>query len=59
MCKDCRFRKAYDKNPDSFIGKLWKFHINFCPGWKRYMHQLPENKRRETAEKYGQKRYLS
>lgn len=58
-CKQCRFRAHYDKNPRSFLGRLWKFHISFCPGWKRYMSTLPEDARRELAEKYGQKRFLS
>ncbi len=29
-CENCKFRAHYDKKPDSFLGKFWRWHINFC-----------------------------
>jgi hypothetical protein len=46
-------RAAYDRNPGSLIGRFWKFHIKFCPGWKMYLKSLPEDKRRQMFDKYG------
>ena len=45
-CSDCSLRAKYDKNPKSFMGKFWRWHINFCPGWKAYFQSLaPKNRR--------------
>lgn len=35
-CSNCSLRAKYEKNPKSFMGKFWRWHINFCPGWKAY-----------------------
>jgi len=51
-CTACSFRARYDKNPQSLLGRLWRWHANWCPGWKSYMNSLPEQERRELAEKY-------
>jgi IS1 family transposase len=51
-CAACSFRARYDKNPRSLLGRLWKWHANFCPGWKSYMKSLPDQERMELAEKY-------
>ncbi len=52
-CENCKMRAAYDRNPGSLIGRFWKFHIKFCPGWKMYLKSLPEDKRRQMFDKYG------
>ncbi|MBP7736673.1 MAG: hypothetical protein KA369_11920 [Spirochaetes bacterium] len=51
-CADCPARKNYDKDPASLTGRLWKWHIRFCPGWKGYISSLPEDERRAVLEKY-------
>lgn len=51
-CKNCKLRAKYDKTPESFIGKFWRWHINFCPGWKGYMKSLDESKKTEIIAKY-------
>jgi hypothetical protein len=51
-CATCSFRGRYDKNPKSFLGRLWKWHANWCPGWKSYMKSLPDQERLALAEKY-------
>ena len=52
-CETCAFRARYDNRPKSFLGRLWRWHTNFCPGWKKYMMSLPEEERKALAEKYG------
>jgi len=51
-CAACSFRARYDQNPQSLLGRLWRWHAGWCPGWKSYMKSLPEQERRELAEKY-------
>jgi hypothetical protein len=45
-------RAKYDKKPKSFIGRLWRWHIGFCPGWKKYFRSLSETERQEISMKY-------
>ena len=52
-CETCTMRSKYDQNPKSFLGRLWKFHTRFCPGWKMYLKSMPEEKRAEIRLKYG------
>jgi hypothetical protein len=58
-CEDCAFRAHYDKNPTSFRGRLWRWHVNWCPGWKAYMKSLPEDERTELARRYNLRKYLT
>lgn len=57
-CENCTMRGKYDHNPKSFAGRFWRWHINFCPGWKTYMKSLDDSKRKELAQQYKLKRYL-
>jgi len=57
-CETCAFRGRYDSNPNSWLGRLWRWHINFCPGWKKYMETVPEEKRLDLANRYQLKKYL-
>lgn len=52
-CKECVIRGKYDANPKSILGRLWRLHINFCPGWKRYMTMIPAEERAVIKEKYN------
>ncbi len=56
-CEKCGFRAKYDNNPKSFLGRLWKWHINWCPGWKGYITSLPSDERISLAEKYDLKKF--
>lgn len=51
-CEECTMRAKYDRAPKSLIGRFWRWHINFCPGWKGYMKSLDEDKRDELTYKY-------
>ena len=57
-CETCGFRAKYDNNPKSLLGRLWRWHAGWCPGWKQYITALPEEKRTELAQQYGMKKYL-
>ncbi|MFH2013027.1 MAG: hypothetical protein ABIJ37_10060 [Pseudomonadota bacterium] len=57
-CEDCAFRAKYDNNPKSFLGRLWRWHTNWCPGWKSYMKSLTNEDRIAIAEKYNMEKYL-
>jgi len=52
-CATCSFRAKYDKKPRSFLGRVWRWHVNFCPGWKSYMRSLSDNEKREIVERYN------
>ena len=53
ICSKCPIRARYDRNPKSIISRLWRWHIRFCPGWKRYKASLSEEERSELEEKYA------
>lgn len=55
-CENCSIRAKYDKNPKSLVGKFWRWHINFCPGWKGYINSLDEEKKQLLKEKYQLKK---
>ena len=57
-CDTCKFRAKYDTNPASFLGRLWRWHAGWCPGFKSYMLSMPHEERRGLAEKYGLKKYI-
>ncbi len=54
-CEKCRFRAKYDKEPGSFMGRLWRWHINWCPGWRGYLKSLSGEERAMLKEKYAVK----
>lgn len=56
-CDDCKFRAKHDRNPSSLMGRLWRWHTNWCPGWKGYMNSLEDEKRNKIAEKYDMKKW--
>jgi len=56
VCRNCLLRKKYDKNPGSILGRIWRWHAGWCPGWNRYMGTLSNRERQIMAEKYNLKR---
>jgi hypothetical protein len=56
-CATCVFRARYDDNPKSLLGRFWRWHINFCPGWKGYFTSLPQEEKVKLAEKYEFTKY--
>ncbi|MBI5062681.1 MAG: hypothetical protein HZB87_04220 [Desulfatitalea sp.] len=56
-CEQCAFRAKYDRAPQSLLGRLWRWHVGWCPGWNGYMRSLPAQERARLAEKYDLKKY--
>lgn len=51
-CSKCSLRAKYDQNPKSFVGRFWRWHINFCPGWRAYFTSLTAEEQSELRERY-------
>ena len=51
-CEKCQFRAKYEQNPRSILGRLWKWHTGWCPGWRGYLKSLPEEERSKLLERY-------
>ncbi len=56
-CGDCSFRAKYDSKPTSIAGRFWRWHINVCPGWKKYFMSLPSEEKISIAAKYDFNKY--
>jgi hypothetical protein len=54
-CNKCRLRATFEKNPRSIVGRIWEWHIGWCPGWKSYIKSLPEDEREKVLDKSGNK----
>lgn len=54
-CENCKLRAKYDNKPKSLLGRFWRWHIGFCPGWKNYMQSLDSDKRIELTKQYNLK----
>ncbi len=55
-CERCAFRGKYDRNPKSILGRLWRWHADWCPGWWSYTRSLSAEERRRLAERYDMPR---
>ena len=51
-CPSCAFRAKYDNDRKSLLGRLWRWHAGWCPGWRSYVKGLPEEERLAVIEKY-------
>ncbi|MBR4553685.1 MAG: hypothetical protein IKO20_08230 [Bacteroidaceae bacterium] len=57
LCENCKFRAYYDRKPSSPLGRLWRWHINFCPGWKAYFTSQFDEKKEELRRRYAFTKY--
>ena len=55
-CENCKIRAKYDANPKSLIGRFWRWHIIFCPGWKKYINSLNAEQKQILQDKYHLKK---
>jgi hypothetical protein len=39
-CAECKWRAQAQRNPNSILARLWRWHTGWCPGWRRYQAQL-------------------
>ena len=51
-CANCSMRRKYESNPKSLMGRFWRWHINFCPGWKQFFAALPEDAKEDLRTRY-------
>lgn len=56
-CANCPIRAKYDQNPKSLTGRFWRWHINFCPGWKAYFTALSAEEKQALRDKYNFVKY--
>lgn len=56
-CENCKFRAHYDSKPHSLLGRFWRWHINYCPGWKSYFTSLPKDRQDELRQRYQFTKY--
>jgi len=56
-CENCKLRAHYERNPKSFMGRFWRWHINFCPGFKGYFTSRDEATQAAIREKYNFQKY--
>jgi hypothetical protein len=47
-CDECGLRKRSEEKPNSLLGRFWRWHINWCPGWKAYQAYLAEQETKVT-----------
>ena len=52
-----KFRASYDENPKSAKGRFWRWHINWCPGWKNFFTHQDEETKAALRVKYNFKKY--
>lgn len=57
QCESCKIRAHYDAKPNSLMGRFWRWHIDFCPGWKAYFTSATPEKQAELREKYHFTKY--
>jgi len=43
QCGNCPMKKRAEEKPNSFFARLWRWHTNWCPGWKAYQKWLAEH----------------
>ena len=56
-CPNCPMRAKYNEKPTSLLGKFWRWHINFCPGWKAYFLSLSPEEQNALRQKYHFTKY--
>ena len=56
-CAECKLRAKFERNPKSMMGRFWRWHINFCPGWKKYFNSLTDEEKAALRTKYNFTKY--
>ena len=50
-CEACAGRKYAERKPNSIIGRIWRWHTNWCPGWKAYQKELAQLEQESSVER--------
>ena len=48
-CEACSLRSYAERKPKSILAWFWRWHTNWCPGWKAYQRKLQAEKDRVEA----------
>ena len=56
-CSKCPIRAKFEKSPRSLLGRFWRWHIDYCPGWKAYFTSLDADEQQLLRNKYNFKKY--
>jgi hypothetical protein len=48
-CGNCPLRAKAEAKPKSLIGRFWRWHTTWCPGWKAYQEYLASQGEETTA----------
>lgn len=49
-CEECRWRARAERKPKSLLGRLWRWHTKWCPGWKAYQAGLAKHEAESNAQ---------
>lgn len=49
-CSSCKMKNRYETNPRSLLGRLWRWHTGWCPGWRKYLKCLPDEERQALQQ---------
>ena len=53
-CERCGMRKRYESKPKSLLGRLWRWHSGWCPGWRAYVKGLDPDARASVEARLGE-----
>lgn len=56
-CEQCPMRAKFDQNPKKFGSRFWRWHIDFCPGWKAFFLSRTPEEQAALREKYNFTKY--
>ena len=42
-CENCAWRRYAERKPGTLLARIWRWHITWCPGWKKYQRELAES----------------
>ncbi len=48
-CIGCPMRGYAERRPHSLLGRLWRWHTGWCPGWKAYQKWLATGQPHQAA----------
>ncbi|MCC6728492.1 MAG: hypothetical protein IT208_04050 [Chthonomonadales bacterium] len=49
-CETCPARSKAERDPGSFVARLWRWHTRWCPGWRAYQQALAAAATRTRGE---------
>ena len=47
-CENCGWRRYAERKPRALLARIWRWHITWCPGCKKYQQELAAAGKREA-----------